>query len=320
MSVFTRVECDQLESFLKSYSQGTLIDYAGINAGIENTNYFVTTTQGQFVLTLFETLKSTDLPYFLNLMAFFAEHDVPSAHPIADNHGSYIRILNDKPAALVKRLQGKSIEKPTSDHCRIVGTALGNMHNVGRLFKENRGNDRGPLWWREKEKRLLPVLDKEDADLIRSEIDYQTSNRLLNLSRGVIHGDLFRDNVLFIDHALTGIIDFYYACNDILLYDVAVSVNDWCSYDDGSINETMTSIFLAAYHQAGLPTEVEDEAWVVLLRAAALRFFLSRLQDQHFPRQGEITHTKDPLVFKRILLHRIGHQKLLRDIWRDSRG
>ena len=144
MSVFTRVERDELEIFLKSYSQGTLLEYSGINAGIENTNYYVTTTQDQFVLTLFETLGADELPYFLNLMAFLAEHGVPSAHPIADNHGSYIRTLNAKPAALVKRLQGKSVECPDVDHCHAVGTALGKMHNIGMQFKDIRGNDRGP--------------------------------------------------------------------------------------------------------------------------------------------------------------------------------
>jgi len=318
MSVFTRVKRDQLEDFLKSYSQGTLIEYAGINAGVENTNYYVSTTKDQFVLTLFETLHAVELPYFLNLMAFLADHGVPSAHPIADNNGSYIRILNGKPAALVKRLQGKSIECPTIDHCRAVGAALGNMHNVGGSFKETRHNDRGPLWWRETEQKLRPYVKKADADLIRDEIRYQTSKRSLNLSRSVIHADLFRDNVLFIDHTLTGIIDFYYACNDVLLYDVAVSVNDWCSRDDGAIDETLMSAFLSAYQQQRPSTEIENEAWPVMLRAAALRFWLSRLHDLHFPRQGEITHIKDPDVFKRILLNRIQDQEKLHGIWMNS--
>jgi len=315
MSVFTRVERDQLETFLKSYSQGTLVEYAGINAGIENTNYYVTTTQDRFVLTLFETLQASELPYFLNLMAYLAENGVPSAHPIADNQGSYIRILNDKPAALVKRLQGRSIEHPTTAHCRAVGTALGEMHNIGRSFKENRSNDRGPQWWRETEQKLLPRMSREDADLVRSEIHYQSSRRFLDLSRGVIHADLFRDNVLFTDQDLTGIIDFYYACNDVLLYDVAISVNDWCSGDDGAMNENLLATFLAAYQQLCPSQEVECEAWPVMLRAAALRFWLSRLHDQHFPRQGEITHVKDPEVFKRILLHRIEYQDMLQNSW-----
>lgn len=318
MSVFTRVERDHLEHFLTLYSQGTLVDYAGINAGIENTNYFVTTTQDKFVLTLFETLQASELPYFLNLMAFFADHGVPSAHPIADNQGSYIRNLNNKPAALVKRLQGMSIECPTIDHCRIVGTLLGRMHNIGTRFEENRENDRGPQWWRHTEKKLLPRLSEEDAELIHDEIRYQTSKQSLDLPRGVIHGDLFRDNVLFVDHSLTGVIDFYYACTDILLYDVAISVNDWCSNDDGSINEDMLGIFVAAYRQQRLPTDSEDRVWTVMLRAAALRFWLSRLHDMHFPRQGEITHVKDPQFFKHILLQRRENEDTLRDVWLKS--
>lgn len=315
MSVFTRVERDQLIKFLKSYSQGTLIEYSGINAGIENTNYYVTTTKDQFVLTLFETLPASELPYFLNLMAFLAEHGIPSAHPIADINGSYIRILNDKPAALVKRLQGKSIEHPTIEHCRAVGAVLGAMHTIGQSFREGRNNDRGPLWWREMEQKLLPYLGREDADIIRNEIRYQTSKRHLNLSRGVVHADLFRDNVLFVDHTLTGIIDFYYACNDVLLYDVAVAINDWCSLEDGTVNESLLRAFLGAYQQQHPSTKIEHEAWVVMLRAAALRFWLSRLHDLHFPRQGEITHIKDPGVFKQILQKRIQQQELLSDIW-----
>src|SRR3990172_2584704 len=315
MSVFTRVERDQLIKFLKSYPQGTLIEYSGINAGIENTNYYVTTTKDQFVLTLFETLPASELPYFLNLMAFLAEHGIPSAHPIADINGSYIHILNDKPAALVKRLQGKSIEHPTIGHCRAVGAVLGAMHTIGQSFRERRGNDRGPLWWREMEQKLLPYLGREDADIIRNEIRYKTSNRHLNLSRGVVHADLFRDNVLFVDHTLTGIIDFYYACYDVLLYDVAVAINDWCSHEDGTINESLLRVFLGAYQQRHPATKTEHEAWVVMLRAAALRFWLSRLHDLHFPRQGEITHIKDPGIFKQILLKRIQQQELLSDMW-----
>jgi homoserine kinase type II len=318
MSVFTRVERDQLEHFLKSYSQGKLVDYAGINAGIENTNYFVTTTQDQFVLTLFETLQASELPYFLNLMAFFADHGIPSAHPIADNHGSYIRNLNNKPAALVKRLQGKSIECPGIDHCRVVGALLGRMHNLGTRFEENRDNDRGPQWWWRMEKKLLPRLSEEDAELIHDEIRYQSSKQSLDLPRGVIHGDLFRDNVLFMDHSLTGVIDFYYACNDVLLYDLAISVNDWCSNDDGSIKKDVLGVFVAAYRQQRQPTDSENRAWTVMLRAAALRFWLSRLHDMHFPRQGEITHVKDPQVFKHILVHRREHEDSLQDVWGKS--
>ena len=160
----------------------------------------------------------------------------------------------------------------------------------------------------------------EDAELIRSEIRYQSSKKFLKLPRGVIHGDLFRDNVLFVDHALTGIIDFYYACNDVLLYDVAISVNDWCSGDDGALNESLLGVFLVAYQQQCPPTQIEHEAWPVMLRAAALRFWLSRLHDQHFPRLGEITHIKDPEVFKKILLRRIEQQNKLKDCWIQNHG
>ena len=157
-----------------------------------------------------------------------------------------------------------------------------------------------------------------DAELIHREIRYQISKRKLAIPRSVIHADLFRDNVLFVDHSLTGIIDFYYACNDVLLYDVAISVNDWCSDDEGAIDYSLLRVFLVAYHQQRPLTEVEHEAWPVMLRAASLRFWLSRLHDMNFPREGEITHVKDPQVFKRILLDRIEHQEMLQGIWVDN--
>ena len=329
MSVYTRVERQDLEKFLCHYPLGTLISFEGIRAGIENTNYFVTTTaapavlpsaalappcespcalQEQFVLTLFEQLKYDELPYFLDLMAFLAERGIPSAHPLADHEQHYLRMLHGKPAALVQRLNGAATEHPTLAQCRALGDALGRMHVIGQTYPFQRVNTRGLLWWQDTMNKILSHLSIEDAALLQEEVRFQTvfhtSPAANTLPHGVIHADLFHDNALFVGDTLTGIIDFYYACNDILLYDVAVTVNDWCSTADGTLNDALTPALLQAYQQQRPFSAAEHDAWPTMLRCAALRFWLSRLHDLHFPRAGEITHTKDPEVFKRILKQR----------------
>ncbi|MEW6353219.1 MAG: homoserine kinase [Pseudomonadota bacterium] len=308
MSVYTRIEPHELEEFLRNYAQGDLIDYAGISAGIENTNYFVTTTQGRFVLTLFETMNARELPYFLDLMAHLAEHGVPSAHPVADRQGHYLQTLKNKPAALVQRLSGGAVEHPSPAQCAALGAALGHLHVAGLSFTGQRANDRGPAWWKTTAVKVLPFLSDADAELLSAELHFQAQARRSELPRGVIHADLFRDNALFTGDTLTGIIDFYYACNDVLLYDVAVTVNDWCSTPDGALNDAALRSLLSAYQRQRAFHDDEHRAWPLMLRAAALRFWLSRLHDLHFPRKGEITHTKDPDVFKRILLQRRAEQ------------
>lgn len=312
MSVYTTIKRHELKAFLSHYALGELVDYQGINAGIENTNYFVNTSEGKFVLTIFESLSAQELPYFLDLMAYFAEHDVPSAHPLADEEKHYLRKLKGKPAALVRRLFGSSTEDPSVEQCADLGRILGHMHTVGQGFPGRRVNERSLSWWRETAERLMPLLSDIDAELLEEEIRFQSLHPMTDLPQGVIHADLFRDNALFMDAQLTGIIDFYYACNDALLYDVAVSVNDWCCYADGSIDEKRVSALLDAYAKERQFEPNEDGAWPVMLRAAALRFWLSRLQDRYFPRDGEITHIKDPEMLKRILQQRIAQHTQLK--------
>lgn len=308
MSVYTTVERDELEDFLSHYSLGDLVGYDGISAGIENTNYFVITTQDQYVLTLFEALSSDELPYFLDLMAHLAEHDVPSAHPMPDEQGKYLRTLKGKPAALVRRLAGHNIETTNPTQCAEIGKALGHLHMVGQSFKGHRDNLRGPHWWQVTARHLMPKLEPEEAALLQAELDFQRQHRHDALPQGVIHADLFRDNALFVNNHLTGIIDFYYACNDVLLYDIAVTVNDWCTLPDGDLDPTRLTTLLESYQTERPFSEAEQAAWPVMLRAAALRFWLSRLKDQYFPREGEITHIKDPTVFRRILEQRVAQQ------------
>jgi len=304
MSVYTTVSEQALAQFLADYSIGELVSLTGISDGIENTNYFVETSQGQYVLTLFEALTAEELPFFLDLMAHLNEHQVPSAHPIADNQQHYLKTLCGKPAALVQRLTGKSVTEPNLQQCAALGKALGHAHLVTQNFAGQRDNRRGPHWWQQTAQQLIPHLNSEEKQLLEDELAFQARHRNNNLPRGVIHADLFRDNALFDGNTLTGIIDFYYACNDILLYDVAVTINDWCSNPDGSLDDNRYQHLLHAYQQERPFTDNEKTDWPLMLRAAALRFWLSRLQDQRFPRKGEMTHIKNPVVFEDILRSR----------------
>lgn len=303
MSVYTAINQQELEQFLGNYEQGTLTDFEGISSGIENTNYFVNTDRGHFVLTLFEHHTADELPFFLDLTAFLSEHNIPCAHPVPDDHGNYLRELKNKPAALIQRLPGKSLEAPQPVHCQAVGQVLAKMHIAGQQFSQQRINGRGPEWWHETARAVENKLDSEESDILKRELDYQNQFRASDLPRGIIHADLFRDNVLFEGDQLSGLIDFYYACTDVLLYDIAVTINDWCTREDGSLDSTRLDPLMLAYEQVRPFTDSEQAAYPAMLRAAALRFWLSRLYDLHFPREGEITHTKDPLVFKRILVY-----------------
>lgn len=315
MSVYTPVSEAELTEFLSHYDLGALTSFEGISAGIENTNYFVDTEQGRYVLTLFEQHGYDEMPYFLDLMAFLAEHDVPSPHPLADKSGAYLRELNGRPTALVQRLEGRDLKVPEASHCAAVGKVLGRLHRESSNFTQERENDRGPKWWRYAADQVMERLSEKDAVILKEELRFQSLYRFTDLPRGTIHADLFRDNALFNGDELAGLIDFYYACHDVFLYDIAVTVNDWCSNDDGTLDRQRMQSFLDAYHQERPLTAIERGAWPVMMRAAALRFWLSRLMDQHFPRAGEITHIKDPEQFKTILLARRADEIQLQLNW-----
>ena len=315
MSVYTNVLPHELNEFLENYSLGQLQQFAGISNGIENTNYFVTTSKGQYVLTIFEQLALDELPYFLELMAFFSEANIPTAHPVADKRNEYIRILNGKPAALVKRLNGVSIDIANVKQCQEIGIQMAKMHLSSKQFKFSREASRNEDWRIQTSKLVMPKLNKDEQDLLNQELNYIKTTKVGYLDTSVIHADLFRDNVLFIDDELTGIIDFYYAYNGFSIYDLAVTVNDWCT--SGDINRDKENIvaFLTAYQTIRYIEKNERNAWVYVLRLAALRFWLSRLQDKYFPRNGEITHTKDPDRFKAIIEDRFNNQDEIMSIW-----
>jgi homoserine kinase type II len=306
MSVFTTVTLDDLQAWLKHYpTVGKVLEFKGIAAGITNTNYFVITERESYVLTLFEHHSADELPYFLNLMAHLVAHGVACPSPVANNHGQLLAELNGKPAALVSCLNGKDIEHPRSEHCAQVGDFLAKLHLAGLSYPATMQDTRGPQWCVATAKKVMSHLVEAAQKLLQNELSYQAQFRGLEIPRGVIHADLFRDNVLFDGEKLSGAIDFYYACNDALSYDLAIAVNDWCVEDNGELAPARVDAMLNAYQAVRPLTPEEQQAWPVMLRAGALRFWLSRLHDLYFPKAGEITHAKDPEHFKRVLQARI---------------
>jgi homoserine kinase type II len=301
MSVFTTVTADELGAWLKNYPVGTLVGHEGISAGIENTNYFVTTRAGRFVLTLFEKLTPDELPFYLGLMDHLAASGIPSARPVPDRTGALFGHLNGKPAALVSYLPGSEVTAPTATHCARVGAVLAGIHVAGATYPRQLANLRGPRWWTAAMPEILPFLSPSDAALLRGEVAFQARHRFGELPRGAIHADLFRDNVLWDGDRVSGVIDFYFACTDLLLYDVAITVNDWCVDAHGRLDPQRAQALVSAYRSMRPLTRAEHGAWPVMLRAGALRFWVSRLYDFYLPRPGELTHAKDPNHFRRIL-------------------
>ncbi len=297
MSVYTSVGRDQLVAWLQPLALGELIDYAGIAAGMQNSNYFVTTDRGRFVLTLFESIDPATLDFYLHLQAHLATHGLPCPLPQSAALGSvYWRPLNGKPAALLSCLPGSAIEQPTRAHCQAVGQALAQLHLAAAGLKNAPLNPCGVPWRERIAEILLPVLPLEEANLLRNELAFQTTQDYAALPQGVIHADLFRDNVLWnAEGQLSGLLDFYFAGVDAWLFDLAVVANDWCP--DA---EKLTALF-AGYQSVRPLTAAERYAWPAQRRAAALRFWLLRLDAKYQPRIGDVVTMKNPDEFKRQL-------------------
>ena len=301
MSVFTKVTHAELLDFLKQYPVGEVVGFQGIGEGVETTNYFVDTDDGRWVLTLFERLNYADLPFFLGLMEHLARRAIPCPAPVRTRDGKTLVELNGKPAAVVRRLVGQSVLFPNVAQCRATGAVLGQLHRVAGSFTGSAENSRGATWRLDTELALLPHLADDARALIESELQALAVLDLRKLPQGIVHADLFRDNVLFVDDRLTGVIDFYYACNDSLLYDLAITVNDWCFDTHGQANHARARAMIEAYVAEREPTAEERRDWRLVLRAAALRFYLSRLQDWVHPREGGLVHVKDPDAYRHIL-------------------
>jgi homoserine kinase type II len=310
MSVFTSVSISQLQTWLQNYAIGELVELKGISSGITNTNYFVTTQsngkKNKFVLTLFEHNALEELPYFIDLMSHLAAHGIPCPKPIADKVGASLHMLNGKPAALISCLNGLDIEAPNVLQCAAVGAVLAKMHIAGQSFEaefpqHDSHNLRGMDWRIKTAAQVLPHLPAADQQLLNETLAFQAEFDTTQLPMGVIHADLFRDNVLFDGNEIGGLIDFYYACHDVLAYDLAIAVNDWCVNVDGSLDTPRLEAMFNAYQAVRPFASAEHAVWSALLRIAALRFWLSRLYDQIYPQAGELTHAKDPNHFQRIL-------------------
>jgi len=242
------------------------------------------------------------------VMTFYYQHGIPSAHPAADREGHYLKKLSGKPAALVLRLDGRGVESLASPgQCEAIGDILAEMHLAGLEFKSRRASERGHEWRRQTAMTLLPKLNDEQATILKNELAFQAGYEELDLPWGVTHSDLFRDNALFDGNELKGIIDFYYASDEYLLYDLAVAVNDWCVDESGLPEPGRYQALMQHYQAKRQLTESELANWNLVLRAAALRFWLSRLQDQLFPREGELTQIKNPDAFFNILMYHRDH-------------
>ncbi|WP_333877087.1 homoserine kinase [Methylobacter sp.] len=301
MSVFTRITRPQLDQFFSAYTLGEVIAFEGITDGIDNTNYSVTTTQGGFVLTLFESLAADDLPHFVKLLSHLGKNNLPCPCPQNDRQANALRQLNGKPAAVFRRLPGIATASPSILHCQEIGLQLASLHRCTQdyVFPVKNSNDLN--WCEMVSNKIGAHLSVTDRELINDELVFQSENSPVNLPLGVIHADLFKDNVLFVDDRLSGLLDFYSACTDTLLLDVAIAANDWCC-DNGIVNAEKLTALLAVYESLRPLEALEKRHWSIMLRAAALRFWLSRLEHQCYPRPGELTQQKDPLTFRRILL------------------
>jgi homoserine kinase type II len=311
MSVFTPVSDDEARAFLARYTLGELEGLEGIAQGIENTNYFLDTTTGRYVLTLFEKIPREDLPFYVGLMHHLAERGIRCPAPMPLQDGSFLTELNGRPAVIVTRLAGAPHVSPTPEQCRKVGTILADIHEAGLDYDAGLANWRGQAWRESFAQRVRPRLAADEAALIESENRYQSLHDDTVLPQGVIHGDLFRDNVLWDDEGEGGVIDFYFACDDALLYDVAIAVNDWCTDAFASVDPDRADALLEGYDAHRPLTDLERELWPVMLRRAALRTWLGRLEYNHFPKAAEMTIPKDHAFSRRLLEHHIVHARAL---------
>jgi homoserine kinase type II len=312
MAVFTPVNLDDLTQWMTQFSLGKPLAVKGISSGIENSNFFLTTETGEYVLTIFEKLTFEQLPFYLELMRHLANRGVLVPAPVANRNGDILHTLHGKPAAIVTKLEGSSQLEPKPVHCAAVGAMLAKMHLAGQDFPLQQPNLRGLDWWRETTPVVLPYLPEDAQHLLRAEIHSQeaftASATYHQLPRGAIHADLFRNNVMFDGERLTGFFDFYFAGCDTWIFDVAVTVNDWCiDPATGTLDEARVRAFLDAYHAVRHFTAAEKTAWRSALQAGALRFWLSRLYDFYLPREAEMLTPHDPRHFERILRQRINH-------------
>jgi len=309
MAVYTEVNFDDAAALVASVGLGELHQLSPCAGGIENTNYFVDAAAGRFVLTVFERLRADELPFYLQLMKHHADHALPVPRPQAAADGALVLAFAGKPAAIVDRLPGEHHLAPDGDDCASVGAVLARLHLSARDFAPAQPNLRGLAWWNETVPVVVPHLASAQAELMNDELAYQrhvaASSAYATLPRAAIHGDLFRDNVMFVERDLAGVFDFYFAGVDTLLFDIAVALNDWCiDLASGRLDEDRAHAFVAAYESVRPLETAELRLLPALMRAAAFRFWLSRAWDQHLPRDAVMLKAHDPDHFERVLVER----------------
>ena len=312
MAVYTEVSFDEAAQLFDELETGQLQTIKACAGGIENTNYFADTNSGQYVLTLFERLTFEQLPFYLHLMKHLAACGIPVPDPSLDKSGAILHKLKGKPAAVVNKLRGSSQLQPKPVHCSKVGNMLARMHVAGQNFDLQQPNLRGLAWWNDTLPVLLPHVTPVQRSLLLGELAYQNhvaeSSSYKALPRGVIHADLFRDNVMFEGDELTGFFDFYFAGCDTFLFDISVCLNDWCiDLATGQHDAARAEALLAAYQAVRRLTFHERSLLPAMARAGALRFWISRLWDFYLPREASVLKAHDPSHFEQVLRQRVLH-------------
>jgi len=310
MSVYTELTLQDLESFTKQFDLGPLKSFEGVDAGVENTTYFVSFADHETVLQIFEEQGFGEVPFFIELNCRLGQQGVPVAIPIANSQGERLFTLKDKPAVLFPRLKGGTVATRSPQVCQQIGAALGKMHHATAGYTDlTRVNHRWNLWWESNVERVLDLVPDPHQTTLLDQV--QRSKQFVEAAKelpgGLIHGDLFVDNALFDGDQLSGIIDFYNACNGAFLFDLAVTVNDWCSGPDGRLDAAQTGALLAAYQSERPLSDLEQLQWPLALETAALRFWMLRLVALARKREGgpqAPPHVKDPNDFLQILLAR----------------
>lgn len=305
MSVYTFLSDNEFSEILNTYSIGHFVRSQGIQAGIENSNYFVTTTKGDYVFTLFEKINKQELAFYIALLKTLSASGIACPQPQADTQNQIINSIKNKPFIFVSRLKGKTITQVNLNQCKAIATELAKFHTTPLSISERLPNRRGKTWRESTAKKLINKLPANDAELLSNELNSYQSLNEEDLPKGIIHADLFKDNALFEGDKLSGIIDFYDACYDIYLYDIAITVNDWCTDEKGALIKPYVAAFLENYQILRPLTEAEKKAWPIMLRIAAMRFWLSRLEDSFTPPKGNLTQRKNPKTYQLILQNHI---------------
>ena len=304
MAVYTSINSNDLIEWFKEFNPKDFVDFKGISSGVTNSNYLIMMPDLNYILTIFEHNNIEELPFYVDLMTYLVKKDFLCPKPIENNSGQALGLLKDKPALMVSFLEGKEIVTRNAKSCHSVGQYLAKLHLTTNNFPQSNKNTRGLGWMSSIYLNLKEFLPLKDQEIIELEINYHKELDKVELPEGIIHGDLFRDNVLFLNDKVSGFIDFYYACNGTFIYDIAIAINDWCIDEDGKINKIMFSEFIKGYQSERNLTDNELKYLNSVLRLAALRFWLSRLEDFHNMKDGEITSIKDPNHFKDILVDR----------------